>query len=258
MEALIEILIEIFGEIFLEGLVYFIGWILSKIVYDEKRKRIVKYGISFSIFACSIALLIYALITKKTLYVQIVLTYFLVLFLIYIVNFINRNMLNQSKLELICRWIQRIIHYSFPIVLIVVACLYPSNATTAIITFSVIGILIYFCILIYRIFYKKPYRRAERKLKRLLKAYLNKNHVESYKEAKRFMESNLSVVKEFIKTCTKEELGLVIEMAADFSAIVAYDFYEELLQAAKKYYENAEDLLLPIYEQMQERDIYNL
>ncbi|MDE6584515.1 MAG: hypothetical protein K2K15_03845 [Anaeroplasmataceae bacterium] len=256
MEALIEILLEIFGEIFLEGFVYLIGWILSKIVYDEKKKRIVKYGISFAVFACSIALLIYAVITKKTRYVQIVLIYFLVLVLFYIANFTNQNILHRKKLEPALLWGKRIIHYSFPITLILFAHFYPSEASIAIISVSSVGLFIYLCINLCRIFYRYPsYRKNERKISKLIRIYIYQREQSIFQEAKMVMEMNLAAVKSYSRKCSKEEFLIMVDIVAEFSSVSATDLYEELLLSAEKHFDNPKEVLSKVYDRMIEKDI---
>ena len=153
MEFIIEIIIEIFGELLIE----LIGAGISKFgVYvdtNQKAKKVFKYILSFCFFGLSIVLLTLSIIYKKQFLINISLIYMLVLVLLNLFKFINQNIWKKSKINNIIKWNKKIVYYSYPILLIVMTSLYLSNANAKawIIALSVVAIIIYFIIDMFRL-----------------------------------------------------------------------------------------------------------
>ncbi len=171
MEILIELLVEVFGELFFEiiaeCLCSVVGNFANYIHDQTKARKILKYIISGLIFSGCLVMVILSFIFQKKLYVILVSCYFLALLILYILKFLNRNVFHATKMEPWLIWINRSIHYAFPIVLIVYAALNQNKATPYIITCSSIAIFIYLCMNIYILYYHinkntksfmKPYR----------------------------------------------------------------------------------------------------
>ncbi|MCM1197135.1 MAG: hypothetical protein NC310_08745, partial [Roseburia sp.] len=179
MEIIIEVLFEFFGEIILEiGSALFANF-SSYLNSNTKAKKILKYSIAGVIFSATFTLLILALCYKKIIYVGIVIGYFLMLLLTYILKFISKNIWKNNKFDMIITWINRGIHYIFPIILIIFASININKATPVIISLSCITLVIYICINIYRFQNKKD------TYKRFKKQYAKKSFVYKEKEKKK-------------------------------------------------------------------------
>ncbi|MDE5715087.1 MAG: hypothetical protein K2I42_03040, partial [Anaeroplasmataceae bacterium] len=161
MEELVELFVEIFLEIFIE----IAGYVISKIAIDKRKRKITKYCISFFVFACCLALIIYSLVIKKMLYVQIIMIYFLILLICYILEFINKNILVSKILERVLLYFKRGIHYAFPIGIIILVNVYKSKQTPIITSLACVVLVLYFGIVLYRITYKNTYSSFKRKVK---------------------------------------------------------------------------------------------
>lgn len=191
MEALIELLVEVFGELFFEiiaqCLCSVVGNFANYIHVQTKARKILKYIISGLIFSGCLVMVILSLIFKKKLYVLLVSCYFLLLLILYFLKFLNRNVFHKTKMEPWLIWINRIIHYVFPIVLIAYAALNQNKATPYIITCSSIAIFIYACVNIYRLYYhfnknSKHFMKSYHALKPFMKRYhiLKKRYLSNF------------------------------------------------------------------------------
>lgn len=154
-ELFLELFINIFGEILAEIITRFV----NKVEADSKLKNRIKMIVSFTFFGLSILLLIIALIYKKTFLITLTLSYLLILLISNLFKFTNKNIWKKNSITLIINWIRRITHYGFTITLIVTGSLFLTNtdAKVWLITLSVIAIIIYLIIDIYKanVFLKK-------------------------------------------------------------------------------------------------------
>lgn len=208
MEILIELLVEVFGELFFEIIVEclcsVVGNFANYIHVQTKARKILKYIISALVFSGCLVMVILSFIFKKKLYVILVSSYFLVLLILYILKFLNRNVFHTTKVEPWLIWINRSIHYAFPIVLIVYAALNQNKATPYIITCSSIAIFIYVCMNIYRLYYhnnknSKPFMRTYR----TFQSFINRYHLIKKRYLLNFDIAYLNHMVAFIKQNNK-------------------------------------------------------
>lgn len=157
MDELLGVILELFFEIFFQLFVEIASSIVSKFVTkvddDPKFKNRIKLSISFTFFGLSILLLILALVFKKTLLVTLTLSYILILLVSNLFKFINKNIWKKNFVEIIIGWVRRIVHYGFSITLIITGSMFLTSQTAKIwlIVLSVIAIIVYFVIDIYKL-----------------------------------------------------------------------------------------------------------
>ena len=206
-ELLIELFIEVFGQIILEALSAGVANFFSYIHTNTKAKKILKTVIAGFIFSATLVLLILALCFKKSLYVEIVIGYFIVLFITYVLKYISRNVWKNHRFEQSVLWINRSIHYAFPIVLIVFAAIYPNKATPILISLSSVALAIYFSINMYRLYFgrKRTYEKFLKKYKKLF--HSNQNKSKKRIRLLKFLSKNKDHYITFLQTdATQEDL----------------------------------------------------
>ena len=159
MEILIELIIEVFGELILNILAVIIGDIAHRLDKDNVARKKLKMTIGIIFFILTISLLIFSITTKKNLYTFIVLLYMLIITILSGVKFINDAIFNNKIVSKVVFWFKRIIHLLFPIVVIVCSGIWMDVSKTSTIWIMVIAsivLFIYICIYIFRIWrYKK-------------------------------------------------------------------------------------------------------
>lgn len=153
MELIFEIIVEVFGEIILTAIAELIGAIVRVIDKDEKKKRIIKYIVTYFILGSTIVLITLSMMYSKTFLATIAISYMLLSLLITLAKRINKDKFNSNIFSIIINIIKRIINYSYPILLIVISSIYLDNqkALIAIISLSIITIIILFSIDMYKI-----------------------------------------------------------------------------------------------------------
>ena len=153
MELIFEIIVEVFGEIILTAIAELIGAIVRVIDKDEKKKRIIKYIVTYFILGSTIVLITLSMMYSKTFLATIAISYMLLSLLITLAKRINKDKFNSNIFSIIINIIKRIINYSYPILLIVITSIYLDNqkALIAIISLSIITIIILFSIDMYKI-----------------------------------------------------------------------------------------------------------
>lgn len=153
MEVLIEGLIEVFGEIFLEIIAALIGTFFDYLNENSKVKRIVKSTVAFIFYGGAIVLLTLSFIHHKKILLSLAIGYFIVTTIIYLLKFTNRNKWKSKKTNDVIKIIQHVLHYVFPVSLIVVGAI-TLNSTSAkvwLIISSSLAIIIRFCIDVYKL-----------------------------------------------------------------------------------------------------------
>lgn len=151
--ALLEVLFEAFGEIIINAIASLIGIFAKKVEDDSVLRNRIKYTIAFIIFGLSILLLVMSLIFGKGFLASIVIVYMIVVLVINIFKYINKNIWNNSKAKIAISWVKRVVHYAFPIVLIVTGSIFLTHKD-AIIWLDVlsgVALFVYLCIDIYRL-----------------------------------------------------------------------------------------------------------
>lgn len=119
MEALLEPLFEIIAEIVLQILAYVIGEIVKVFDYDTKLRKTVKYVISFFFFGLSILVLVLALMHHKETLIVITISFMFAGIVSALFKYMNKNIWKNNAVRITIDWIRRVIHYAFPIVLMV-------------------------------------------------------------------------------------------------------------------------------------------
>lgn len=157
-----EIVIELFVHLFAGIASSIISSFVTRVEDDPKFKNRIKMIVSFVFFGLSILLLILALVYKKTFLATFTLSYLFTLIILNLFKFINKNILKKGFVDIIISWIRRIAHYGFPITLIIIgpSFLTSKAADVWLIVLSVIAIIVYLVIDIYKVhrFFEK--RRA--------------------------------------------------------------------------------------------------
>lgn len=238
MEALIEVvgelLIEIFGQLFS----FLVVKLSDKVVKNTKLKKIISYCIAFFVFSCSLVLLILALIYKKELYVLLVCGYFLLILILYIIRYICQNILHASRLHLIVLWINRIVHYVFPFILIIVACNNPNVASIPIVSCSVIAIMIYISVNVYRyhvhkkeIKYENFKKRTEIWIGKYEKSQSN-YYIDCLNE---LFVQNPNNTLQYLSECSKDHFCFFMKHCFDevSNTLKSADWIDTVLQACK-------------------------
>lgn len=250
MEALIELILEIvfelFGEIILEFGSALFAHFSSYFNTNTRAKRILKYSIAGIVFSATLILLILALIYKKTIYVGIVTGYFLLLLVTYILKFINKNICKNTKFDKTITWINRSIHYAFPVVLIVLASLNINKATPVIIILSSITLIVYLCINIYRLQNmnrRDAYKKFQKRYAKKSASFKEQNHPKQFLN---FLSVNKDHYIKFLqKDATVEDLKLLKGILADLSRYYDSKLFLEVVEEAQErfqYYELEDEL----------------
>ena len=152
MEALIEGLIEIFGEIIINIIAAIIGAFFDYLNENSKVKRIVKSTVAFVFYGAAIVLFIFSFMYQKKILLSLTIGYFIIATTLYLLKFTNKNKWVSKKANKVIKIIQHILHYVFPVALIVVGAitLVDINAKIWLIVASSLAILIRLSIDIYK------------------------------------------------------------------------------------------------------------
>lgn len=153
MEMILEIIIEVFGEAILTIIAEAIGTFVNVINQDKRKKKIIKYIITYLILGLTILLITLSLIFSKKVLAIIAISYMLLSLLFTLIKRINKDRFNNKVLSLIISILKRIVNYSYPIILIVfgVITLDNNKALISIIVLSIIGFIIFLSIDFYKI-----------------------------------------------------------------------------------------------------------
>ncbi len=153
MEILIEALIEVFGEIILTALAEVIGAFARKVEANSLLRKGLKFGLKYTILTLTIILITLSLIYRKGFLVVIAVSYMLAILLITFVVSLNRDIWKNKIVRIIIEIVKRIVHYTYPILLIIFGALYLTNtkAKTSLIIISVVTIIIWFSVDMFRV-----------------------------------------------------------------------------------------------------------
>ena len=153
MEFIVEFIIEVFGELILTLIAEAIGCFVNVIDKDKRKKRIIKYIITYLILGLTILLITLSLIYSKKVLVIIAVSYMLLSLLFTLIKRMNKDRFNIKFLPIILSILKRVVNYSYPVILIIfgVITLDNSKALTSIIILSIIGFIIFLSIDIYKI-----------------------------------------------------------------------------------------------------------
>ena len=153
MEIILEIIIEVFGEAILTIIAEAIGAFVNVIDQDKRKKKIIKYIITYLILGLTILLITLSLIFSKKVLAIIAISYMLLSLLFTLIKRINKDRFNNKVLSLIISILKRIVNYSYPVILIVfgVITLDNNKALISIIVLSIIGFIIFLSIDLYKI-----------------------------------------------------------------------------------------------------------
>ncbi len=167
MDALIEVLIEIFGELIMHLLVQFVSWILSLIVTDidinPRKYKIIKICIySICLVAC-IVLLVLSFIYAKTAYALLASIFISINILILGIRIINKTYFGLKPITITTIVLTRISRITFYVLIFVFLNTLKTNAAKiTIVSISTSMMFILLCIDIYRIWkYRKNKDKKE-------------------------------------------------------------------------------------------------
>lgn len=153
MEIILEIIIEVFGEAILTIIAEAILAFVNVIDQDKRKKKIIKYIITYLILGLTILLITLSLIFSKKVLAIIAISYMLLSLLFTLIKRVNKDRFNNKVLSLIISILKRVVNYSYPIILIVfgVITLDNNKALISIIVLSIIGFIIFLSIDLYKI-----------------------------------------------------------------------------------------------------------
>lgn len=165
MEILIEALIELFGEIILTALAEVIGTFARKVEANNLLRKGLKLGLKYSILTLTIILITLSLIYKKGFLVIIAVSYMLAILLITLVVSLNRDIWQNRIVRIIIEIIKRIVHYIYPILLIIFGALYLTNtkAKASLIIICVVAIILWFSVDMFRVWRYNLNKERQRK-----------------------------------------------------------------------------------------------
>lgn len=148
MEFLIELLIEIFGELFMTLIAEGIGAFARRADSDDNLRKGLRYGLTYSILGLTILLITLSLIYSKTFLVIIAVSYLLIILLITLFKWLNADLWESRKVKITMEIVKRIIHYAYPILLIVLGSIYLTDleAILALDLISSIAIIAWFSV----------------------------------------------------------------------------------------------------------------
>ena len=156
MEFLIELFLEIFVELFVTLIANAIGAFVIAVDADPKLKRTLKYIFSYSILILTILLIVMSLIHSKKSLVFIAISYMLLVLLLRFIKRFNDDKLKNKVVNILISIFRRIVHYSYPILLIVFSALFVKDTTalTTIIIISSVAIILWFSVDMYKLWKK--------------------------------------------------------------------------------------------------------
>lgn len=174
MEALIELLVEVFGEFVIEVIVHFFVWLLSYVITDidskphiRKRIKIIVYFIC--LISC-VVLLVLGLIYAKTAYAMLASIFISLNIFILGIKILNEAYFNNKKATITTIVLTRISRITFYVlVFIFLDTLKTTAAKATLISISSTLMFIFMCIDIYRIW---KYYRAKKDKKDEVKMLL--------------------------------------------------------------------------------------
>lgn len=163
MEIILELIIEVFGELIITILAEVIGSLVKVIDGDEKLKRRLKFIFTYSILGLTILLITMSLIYSKTFLTTIAISYMLLSLLITLAKRLNEDRFDNRAFAITISVFKRVVSYSYPILLIVFSSIYLENVKVlvAIIILSVVAFILWFSIDMYKI-WKYSQLKAER------------------------------------------------------------------------------------------------
>ena len=160
MEFLIEALIEIFGELILTLIANAIGAFVIHVDGDPKLKRILKTIFTYSILILTTLLIVMSLIYSKKALTIIAISYMLLVLILRIIKRSNDDKIKSKLISILVSIFRRIVHYSYPVLLIIFGALYVKDAAalTTIIILSSIAIILWFSVDMYKLWKKYKWR----------------------------------------------------------------------------------------------------
>ena len=160
MEFLIELIIEVFGELILTLIANAIGAFVVAVDGDQKLKRTLKMIFTYSILILTILLITLSLIHSKKVLVIVAVSYMLLVLLLRIIKRSNDDKIQSKLISILVSIFRRIVHYSYPVLLIIFGALYVKDAAalTTIIILSSIAIILWFSLDMYKLWKKYKWR----------------------------------------------------------------------------------------------------
>ena len=167
MDALIDIVVEIFGEIILELFVHFLAWLISFFVVDidsdSNKKRIIKISTYAICFIACIVLFLLSFIYSKTAYALLASIFLSINIGILGIRLINKTYFNNKAITLTTIILTRISRITFYVLMFIfLDTLKTEAAKITLISISSTLMFIFTCIDIYRIWKYRNNKKIEK------------------------------------------------------------------------------------------------
>ena len=164
MEIIFEVLFEVLFEIILTLLGKVLEAFAIKVESNSLLRKALKFVFKYTVLTLTIVLITLSLIHRKGFLVIIAVSYMFAILLISMISSLNKDVWKIKKFYIIIEILRRIVHYAYPILLIVFGAIYLTNskAKTSIIVISVIGIIAWFSIDMFRIWRKDLYKKRKK------------------------------------------------------------------------------------------------
>src|SRR5690554_620050 len=166
MEALIEIILqlffEIFGEILFTGIAKIIGLFFKKVDTDNLFRKRLKFVSTYVFLGLVITLVATSLIYSTRFLVTISLSYILFQLIVTLLEVVNKDRSGHPLIKFI-KVLKKISHYAYPLLLIIFSAIYLENvnALLGIITLSSITLIVWFIIDINRMIRRQRAKHIE-------------------------------------------------------------------------------------------------
>ncbi len=163
-----EIIFEVLFEVLLEIILTLLGKVLEafaiKVESNSLLRKTLKFGFKYTVLGLTVILITLSLIHRKGFLVIIAVSYMLAILLISMIASLNKDVWKNKRIYILIEIFRRIVHYTYPILLIVFGSIYLTNskARNSIIIISVIGIIAWFSIDMFRIWRKDLYKKRKK------------------------------------------------------------------------------------------------
>jgi len=166
VEVLLQLFIEVFGELILTAIAKLIGLFFKKLDTDNLLRRRLKFVLTYVFIGLIIVLITTSLINSTRFLVVISLTYMLFQIVMTLLQIINQDKKSHPLIKVI-PIVKKISHYVYPILLIVFSFIFisESNLLGPIIIISSIALMTFIMIDMYRFWKLQKLKKEARKKK---------------------------------------------------------------------------------------------
>jgi|SRR5690606_9056749 len=163
IRIVLELFFELFGEAILTLIVKVVSYFFKKVDTDVMLKKRLKFVLTYVFIGLVITLIVFAMINSTRFLVVISLSYLLFQTVLSLIEIINKDR-ERSVIIKVIKYLKKISHYAYPILLIIFTAIYAPNGSlkTNIIVLSSIGLFVFLIIDIFRIW---RYQRKKKRIK---------------------------------------------------------------------------------------------